>query len=350
MVLWTWLGWSDSGKSKNSDIARILRTQPARNFRCDYHIDKDLDKVKWKKVIRRCSKNKKLKKIKVGKVIGKGTYGIVYQGMLYIPYQAKIDMRKYSVKKKKRLIREGKRTVTKYRKQPIAFKVQMATSEEDLSNMYDEVEYMYYMGDTGLGPEVYDAFFMTGQRTGMIKRFYYQIVIMEYFDMNVAQALSDPRLRHRWEDIIEQMIDLLRVQWMEYNLHCIDIKPGNYVYNKKENIVKLIDFGKDFCYLNSLDEMGGSKLGKEDYFGIVLLQLFMMVLYAIEYRKDYAPYLRPFYEQEEFMRVANNPNVIKKVLRSKNILGLSFSHYVTDKNKPENTVSNMISYIDEYSK
>ena len=78
-----------------------------------------------------------------------------------------------------------------------------------------------------------------------------QVLIMEAADMSAADALDEKYPVKIKQSIVSQMINLIKQLIFEYGLHCIDIKPENFVYKVDNNKVKIIDFGADYCNLKT---------------------------------------------------------------------------------------------------
>ena len=133
---------------------------------------------------------------------------------------------------------------------------------EDISR---EVEYSYFMGETGNGPIVYDAFFASNLNPD-----FRQYIIMEYADYDCIKAIENA------EDssINVKMIKVLRDTIFKDGMLCYDIKPANFVYNKQTKQVKMIDFG-GFC-LNEWAEHPNLKENIEFIYFVLMCQLLLL--------------------------------------------------------------------------
>jgi hypothetical protein len=194
---------------------------PVRNYRC----------VNASGVFN-CSRV--LSDIKLIKKIGEGTFGQVFTG---------------TAKYKNLLTPSPKRKNKNFiptTTPPTTFSITVKVIKNvNLDKMNEEVEFSYFMGENKLGPKIYDSFFV---KTSSSNNTFTQYIIMESFDMNVRKALTSNAISYQnKKNIIKQMIALLKTQMFVHGLECYDIKPSNYVYNVKDNQVKLIDFGIDWC-------------------------------------------------------------------------------------------------------
>lgn len=155
---------------------------------------------------------KKITNITLGEVLGEGTFGVVYKA--YGMYR--------------------KRSVT------FALKKMKEGTNVSFDEYAKEIEYHYLMDKTNIGPKIYDAFF-AGKHD---KEVHY--VALEYFDMDVNILLSSNAHVSEKINAVKQMIILLKRQ-VKAGLDCSDIKPSNFLYDKNKRIVKITDFGGDFC-------------------------------------------------------------------------------------------------------
>jgi hypothetical protein len=170
------------------------------------------------------------------------------------------------------------------------FNISNLESAHRFIDMEKELSFSYYMGATGIGPEVLDSFYYNFdfgelkhfpvlyrivemiiqhfKKKGKIYPQFYpiddalkhgvdpgnlpveiQCIVMKAYDSDCEGAIIDPKISvDAKADIVKQMVNLLEIQ-IKNGLYCYDVKPGNFVVNIKGNHVdvKMIDFGADFC-------------------------------------------------------------------------------------------------------
>ena len=185
------------------------------NFRCD---ENDWTKCKLtnlKKVIY----DKKLKPF------GQGGFGKLYQA-------------KAITKKNKEIDVAVKVILVKYKDKE--------DYNDSLSDLYIEDQYNRYMATVGIGPTVYDSYYTVREKEKTIK----QVFIMDKYDSNCSLAITKFYIKKDLPKIgliVQKMVNLLYRQAFEYDLICIDIKTDNYVFRDEGTVVKMIDFGSDWC-------------------------------------------------------------------------------------------------------
>ena len=154
---------------------------------------------------------------------------------------------------------------------------------------------------------------------------------------------------------MNKMFKLVSSQIYDYDMYCLDIKPGNFIYTKKGNklTVKMIDFGQDWCdrripgVYKSITKDPNYR--KNLLFVVVMLQFFMIVY------DNYFPFLikkgqkdrlraifKPFFKNDAIKWAMNNQAMITELLylilyEDPKYTGHIFKHYV-DKGKKNSTV------------
>lgn len=226
-----------NGKRKIKAVRRPKETKA--NYECHTNIDNDVV------VLDKCPRY--VKHIKLGEMLGEGAFGKVYSATgVY-----------------------GENVIN------LAVKIVKC---RDASEIYNEVEYSYYMSDVHIGPMVYDAFFKVnaGYANNPQKDYpYIQYILMEPFDGNIQQLLKRGDINMRTKACaVREMCLLLEDQIFKYGLECYDIKPTNYVYKiDKGLIVRMIDFGVDWCRQSEKK----TKIIKNVIYLVLLLQLAYLI-------------------------------------------------------------------------
>ncbi len=179
--------------------------------------------------------------IKLIKVLGEGSFGIVYLGEA--TYEGGSKKHQVAVK----FIKED-------------------LSDDDFEDLNLEISFSYNMGVLGLGPKIYDAFYIIDDNDK-----YKQVIIMDYYKHDGTDAFKVANKKQATE-IIVQMIKLLKYMIFTNKMYCVDIKPANFIVNEKLDDVKLIDFGSDWCTPQKL--MTDSE---EQLFQILIFQLYSLI-------------------------------------------------------------------------
>lgn len=226
-----------NGKRKIKAVRRPKETKT--NYECHTSVDNDVV------VLDKCPRY--VKHIKLGEMLGEGAFGKVYSATgVY-----------------------GENVIN------LAVKIVKC---KDASEIYNEVEYSYYMSDVHIGPVVYDAFFKVnaGYVNNPQKDYpYTQYILMEPFDGNVQQLLKREDIPIKTKACaVHEMCLLLEDQIFKYGLECYDIKPTNYVYKiDKVLVVRMIDFGVDWCRQTKKQ----TKITKTVIYLVLLLQLAYLI-------------------------------------------------------------------------
>jgi len=203
---------------------------PARNYMCMNGGNTNLI------TLENCPRN--LKHVHLGSLLGEGTFGKVYKAK-GVYHSSTLDL---------------------------AVKV---INNVNLDEIFDEVEYSYYMSEMDIGPKIYDAFYKLQESS-----YYIQYIIMEPFDGDVEALLRSKYVSvHNKRNAIKQMCILLHKQMFDHGLECYDIKPKNYVYKNHGNVVRMIDFGRDWCRT----DRNKTPRSKHIVYLVLLIQLAFMV-------------------------------------------------------------------------
>jgi len=151
--------------------------------------------------------------VTLGTLIGKGTYGEVYNGTI-------------TMRKRTRMTSN------------VAIKISSYFDQEYIIN---EIRVAYNMSELDIGPKVYHAFYIKlGDNN------YRSFIIMELFENNVSNLLEDDNYSLDFkQQIMEQTHLLLEKQILDLKLVCLDTKPQNTVFKNEE--VRFIDFGTIMC-------------------------------------------------------------------------------------------------------
>lgn len=265
---------------------RELYKNPARNYRCvsvqPNYIHNNQNKTVLQNILSSCTRN--ISNIKIRDMIGEGSFGRVYKGKA----------------------RFGNEDID------IALKVIEInnSTENNIDQIYSEIEFSYYMGENDIGPKMYDAFFIYNPKT----KLFIQYIIMEPFDMDCHSALeSDDLTTVEKGDIFTQMVNLYIEQLFEYGLECHDIKPANYVYNRDKNIVRIIDFGVDWCIF----KQDSPEYYKETTLVIMVLQLLELIRHLVDVKTytyflsllDNYPFFQDIYSYVDNIYTVLNDNI-----------------------------------------
>lgn len=283
-----------------------------RNYRCtkDFSVSS-----KNHKIIEECAKN--VDNVKIHKVLGVGTYGTVYLAEAMVP---DIRGRFYPI--------------------DVAVKrIEVDTKHENVDELFYEVEYTHFMAESGLGPKVYDAFYVK-----LSSRKIVQYIFMEPGDGSISDLLESDDSVETLTKSVEEMINLLHDQIFVYHMYCLDQKPGNFIYTKRKRSidVKMIDFGKDFCNLRKIPPIyeflfPDPKTQMNMLFIVLLIQLYVVIYnYMDRSMKETCDILSPFYEEPVFEWALTHPKDIEGILESilyKDPRGAGYvlKHYIANK-------------------
>jgi hypothetical protein len=248
-----------------------------KNFECELH-DTEASTIK------QCS-NIKIHKI-IDKELGRGTYGVIYPVIVQFGSQD-ITL----------ILKKISKTFNKKKEQ-----------DNFIKDMYDEVDYSYEMGKNKIGPRVYDAFFY--QNGDLVN----QYILMEKFDTSVANWILSNNSKLSSTNcafVGIKMLDLLHKQIFIMNTYCGDIKTDNFVINFDPLVVKMIDFGIDWCSTLKLPKIyskvksisnHSNQIRKEIFYCMCTLQLFMNVLNVGTPLSIAKLILKPFYNDDIFIK------------------------------------------------
>ena len=241
------------------------KLHPSRNFRC------------MKGNLEKCTEHVGFTDWKTIEKIGEGAYG-------------KLTL--YDVMHKGKPVRVAVKVV-----QFAVHKDDKGEDAHQLDNLYKEVEFNYYMGEVGLGPKLYYAFFeiTRDDKYGLEGNQYF---IMEPMDTDASKFFRDQTFTvDQKQAVLSKMIKLLYKQIYKYNLYCADTKTPNFLINKDDFKVCLIDFGGDFCNISAdgkdiMEHLSLSRHKKKDLF--YFSQLLQLRMYIEMY--EYVPYNSPIFE------------------------------------------------------
>jgi hypothetical protein len=234
------------------------------------------------KSIKQCSKLS-IKTHEVNNKIGEGGFGVIFSIIAMIkgkPTKAVVKVIEHNINRdEKRLIKD----------------------------FYYEVDYSEKMGNLGIGPKIYDAFYKIDKNTLV------QNIIMERFDISVDKWLESDIYPKGANHVVSSMLKLLRKQIFEIQIYCSDIKPQNYVI-KLDNYgipktVKMIDFGTDWCSVNIPNiyitapslRVYQKKTHKEIFYCLCVIQLFVFVIHSFKDISKALPTLAHFYADKLFI-------------------------------------------------
>jgi hypothetical protein len=284
-----------------------------------------------KEILKNCLKLGCPDEIVLKEVLGSGTGGLVVKALLPFCLKTSQEFRDSpfnnirNLKKIHYLDKDYVNVAIKY-----IYPGQIETDETNeeyinrcIDEMTYEMNYSYAMARTEIGPDIYDAFYTVDGNvvTGFM--------VMEHFDISVhryqtdaGQSISNKLDVNYYLQNLQQvhtaMINLLDMQIYE-GLFCTDMKPGNFVIKFEENLVRMIDFGFEFC-----------KQMHSEYFRFkMLLQLFMSSrsnLYLLSHDQQQFV-LSPFIEEITLENVMDIEDVIMNLLID-NDTGYVFKYYL----------------------
>ena len=267
---------------------------PVRNYKCS--------EQRFSKALENCSRE--IKDIELGKVIGSGSFGTIYSA------------------------------IGEYKGEQIKLALKVIVGI-NLDEMNYEIEYSYYMSEIGLGPKIYDAFFFDGReeaavlRRGVWRHHVIQILIMEPFDMSVSGAFNNIKDEKIIKDLVLQIGDILYSMIFKYNLECIDIKPGNFVYRKSDKAVRMIDFGADWCKFKK----HYNRREKTTFYLMMLIQFFWLAVTTTNIdskvlKQQFNTFIIPsgygfiFKDREDYI------DDMEKLLKVNNGVATMYGHYL----------------------
>jgi len=164
-------------------------------------------------------------------ILGEGTFNVVYEGTAIFNITNKNITKDVAVRESIK---------------PILL--------EKLNSYKNEIVDAVKLGNLNIAPTIYDAYFEKESNT--IVRY----MIMEKYDMTLKELLVFNRSKNMstlfWKSSANTIKNLIE-NMAETGFYCIDIKPRNCVYKKKNNEYRMIDFDRNGC----LEE---NKLNKEE--------------------------------------------------------------------------------------
>lgn len=166
------------------------------------------------------------------------------------------------------------------------------TQDKDSARV--EYELTQLAADLGIGPLVYDAWYVKRATRLQNKGLH---LVNEYFPMDLHTCLMKRRLVVDFEDLREQIVAHIR-KMAENELLSYDLKMANIVLSLHPKLaVRFIDFGQDFCekesvcvetpQLNYIKSLGDDT--KQILFFVMLIILSANVGYVLDhYRHDFS--------------------------------------------------------------
>ena len=270
------------------------------------------------------------------KEIARGAYGVVF------PASAKIKNRNVDIIIKK--------IISKFKTKK--------DKEQIINSMYLEANYTGLMGKHGIGPLLYDAFYY--EHKGVL----YQYLLMQKFDTSVANwLLSDSKAltAKNCETVSLKMINLLYKQIFVLSMYCADIKVDNFVMNENPYMLRMIDFGIEWCNKSRLPRSYEKIKSirhhsltekKTIYFCLCMIQLFINIVHIGTSIEVLKMVLRPFYKVDIFINTLENGdigNILLDILDNKNEQAIVLKHYLkeTDNQSNEKIVSYVFNTLDQ---
>lgn len=209
--------------------------------------------------------------ININNKLGEGTFGKVYSGI--------------------------------FNDNDVAVKIVELKYETDINYFEKEIKFAKTLTD--ISPIIYFS------DIKQINYKYIGILVMEKMDMDCLQALKDKSITNIQKmNIINDMIKILHHMIDKYNIICSDIKPGNFLYNKSDRSIKIIDFDGYTCF-DVIDKNFKFNL----FFGLLLLQLYICILKYVDCEKLLIILINQiFYGNEYFLSIINEINDENTVL------------------------------------
>jgi len=220
--------------------------------------------------------------------------------------------------------------------------------EKHIPIFTSEINLAVYLGEHGIGPKIYDYFYIKRKRAHS----YYQIIIMEKFKESLNHYIRNKYVSpDRKCHAINKMIELLRKLIMDHNIFCTDTKLGNCVYkweNQGDIKIRLIDFGNNYCYKTPLK---GDKITQENkilFFNYVLLQNAYDVCAHLNMDCEYIM-KKTFLKIKEFRKFIHNYRDIYNYITNhkENYMLRQLFHYIGDRYEIMKFVSILYYFIHE---
>lgn len=278
-------------------LIKFEKGQITRNYQCENknNFDTSFPHVTENDIkdIKQCSRH--ISDINLVKKLGEGSYGVVYSvEITFNNTKKRVALKKINYKNDKYI-------------------------QQNTDGLIYQTELSYLMGSVGIGPIIYDSFFIKK------KDYINQYIFMELGDGSVADLLDEHNSTSMIivpfiKNAIEQMINITKEQIYKYDLYCSDIKPHNFIFTINDGClkVKMIDFDDEFCK-NSLSR----KTTKNDFFALVIIQIFMMIYHHTKIRD--IEIFRQFYKNDIFLEYSSDTKFGVESLH-KTLHNNSFAH------------------------
>lgn len=209
-----------------------------------------------------------------------------------------------------------------------------------IENINHEYNYSRIMSEMGIGPKVYDGFYVSQKNTEshrLLKDRYTQYIVMEKYDESVEELIKKRTTSKRdMMHIISDMINLLYYKIFNTSIVCYDIKPSNFVYRKNKKgtyDIKLIDFGTEFC-----EEGNITKKRKYWVIIIILVQLATILthIYYLGSEVNVFDNMKIFKDRMKYIKECH------RELKTNEKLASIYSHYIRKGDRTNNSLARLI--------